>query len=81
MIFCRDKDPLVYGIQAVMRHSDYMCMSFTVYLYVLQLEIHLSREQGRDPNYLFNPATVLCLNEAWMSRSNVVHERSLDVHV
>jgi hypothetical protein len=52
MIFWTDKDPLVYGIQAV-KHNDYMCMPFTVYLYVLQLEFHLTREKCSDPNYLF----------------------------
>ena len=44
-----------------------------IYIYVMLLEIQLSRERGWDPINWFNPAILLCLSQAKTWISNIIY--------
>ena len=52
---------------------------FLFFVYMLPLEIQLSRGQGWDPINWFNPTTFLCLSQARAWISNAISQSFLTI--
>ena len=73
----RQKRPMFFskkrrGVIRILSGREYVQVFYPLLIYVLPLEIQLSRGEGWDPINRFNSATFLCLSQARTWISNVI---------